>query len=384
MHVCLISLDYKPFRSSGLAIYAEDLVRGLVELHHTPTVIAARRPGLPPKQCIDGVDVYRTPISSLDWISYSWHAARLLHKLDAQERFDVIHFLDVHFAYAFRGSFVASLWQSFHQRLTANFGKPYHYGFFDRLRREIYYRAAMRWMEIPSLNTAKRLIASCHSTRDEFIHHYQIAPGKIDLGIQGIDTKVFHSVPTDKLRQELGLVGKKILLFVGFMNARKGLEYLAQALQLLPENVHLLLVGRWDPPCRHIFFQEVGQAARRVHEIGFIPDEDRPMYYSLADLYVSPSLLEGLGITPIEAQACGTPAIVTSASSGPEEVTDKDCIAPPGDAVALAQVILRLLKDPDRRRSIGTQAQLRVSREFSYQRMVNLTVQMYARFLSSP
>jgi glycosyltransferase involved in cell wall biosynthesis len=59
-----------------------------------------------------------------------------------------------------------------------------------------------------------------------------------------------------------------------------------------------------------------------VIEVGPIADEQRAAFYSLADIYVSPSLLEGLGLTPIEAQACGTPAIVTDALSGREEVGD--------------------------------------------------------------
>lgn len=382
MRICLVSLDYKPFRSSGLTIYAEDLARGLLELGHSPTVIAARRPGLPMQHQVDGVAVYRTKVGPLDWLTYSWYAAHLVRQLNACQPFDVIHFLDVHFAYAYRGSFVASLWQSFRQRLTANFGHPYHHGFCDRLRRELYYRLAARWMEMPSLARAGRLIASCHSTRDEFIQHYHVPPEKVDLGIQGFDNRIFHPVPDGELRQRLGLVGKRILLFVGFMNARKGLEYLAQAMQRLPPDVHLLLVGRWDPPYRQRFYQAIGTAADRVHEAGFVSDEERPLYYSLADLYVSPSLLEGLGITPIEAQACGTPAIVTSASSGPEEVADPVCLVPPGDAPALAQAIQALLQDPEQRRRLAEAGRQRVLAQFSYRRMAELTLQMYTRFVA--
>ena len=381
MHICLVSLDYKPFRSSGLTIYAEDLARGLVELGHTPIVVASRRPGLPVQQKIDRVELYRVPMGPMDWISYSRYAVRLVQQLEAHQSFDVIHFLDIHFAYAYRKPFVASLWQSFRQRLTANFGRPYCYGIFDRLRREIYYRVSIQWMEKPSLARAGRLIASCRSTRNEFIQNYGIQPERVDLGIQGIDTGLFRPILADAFRQKLGLAGVYILLFVGFMNARKGLEYLAQAMQQLPSNVHLLLVGRWEPAYRRLFYQSIGSARDRVHEIGFVPDDERPLYYSIADLYVSPSLLEGLGITPIEAQACGTPAVVTSASSGPEEVVNPNCIVPPGDAVALAQTIQCLLSDPDRRRQLGEEGRQRVLRKFSYQRMAELTMLTYKRFL---
>lgn len=107
-----------------------------------------------------------------------------------------------------------------------------------------------------------------------------------------------------------------MLLFIGFITPRKGLEYLAQALHRLPANVHLVIAGRWAPHYRTRFLQEVGTARERVHEVGFLADWERPFYYSMADLYVSPSILAGLGITPIEALACETPAIVTSAALG--------------------------------------------------------------------
>jgi glycosyltransferase involved in cell wall biosynthesis len=118
-----------------------------------------------------------------------------------------------------------------------------------------------------------------------------------------------------------------------------------------------------------------------VHEVGFVPDEERARYYSMADVYVSPSLLEGLGITPIEALACGTPAIVTSASSGPEEVGDAGLVVPPRDPGALALSIRRLLDDDELRRQLALRGRERVLNYFSYQRMAKLTMRTYERFL---
>src|SRR5262249_42539529 len=123
-------------------------------------------------------------------------------------------------------------------------------------------------------------------------------------------------------------------------------------------------------------------AAARVIEAGPIADAERAVYYSLADVYVSPSLLEGLGLTPIEAQACGTPAIVTDASSGREEVGDAGLVVPARDAAALAQAIRALLDDPARRAELGARGRARVVRLFSYQRMAAATLAAYERFLA--
>lgn len=77
MCVCLVSLDYKPCRSSGLTIYAEDLATGLTQLGHQVTVIAAHRPGLPQHHWVDQVKIYRVPIDRPDWITHSWRVTNL-------------------------------------------------------------------------------------------------------------------------------------------------------------------------------------------------------------------------------------------------------------------------------------------------------------------
>jgi glycosyltransferase involved in cell wall biosynthesis len=147
--------------------------------------------------------------------------------------------------------------------------------------------------------------------------------------VQGIDTDLFRPVPAADLRRRLRLEGRRVLLFVGFITPRKGLDYLAQAMHMLPADVHLLIVGRWGPNCRPRFLRALGSAAGRVHEIGFVPDEERPCYYSMADVYVSPSLLE----------------------------------------------------DDDLRQRLGQRGRERVLRHFSYRRMAELTLQTYERFL---
>lgn len=377
MKLCLVSLDFKPYRSSGLTIYAEDLARGLHERGHAVTVLAAQRDGLPRHHWVDEIEVRRLPIDRLDWFTYSLRVAHELEQLSHTKAFDLVHFLDVHFAYAFQDAFVASLWQSFHQRLTARHGGPYHTGRLDWFRRQVYYRFAERCLERPSLARAERLIAGCHSTRDEFVNWYHVAPDKIDVALQGIDTNIFRPMSCEGLRRQLGLEHCRVLLFIGFITPRKGLEYLAQALQQLPEDVHLLIGGRWDGRYRQQFWKIVGTAAARVHEIGFLRDEDRPCYYSLADLYVSPSILEGLGVTPIEAMACGTPAVVTSASSGSEEVGDAGLVVPPCDAQALADSVRLLLDDPSLRQQLAHSGRERVLKHFSYQRMTELTLNSY-------
>jgi glycosyltransferase involved in cell wall biosynthesis len=382
VRVCLISLDYWPHRSSGLTIYAEDLARGLHESGHAVTVIAAQRPGTLLLSSVAGVDVQRVPIGPSDWIGYSWRAAQAVTRLAQAQPFDVVHFLDVHFAYAYRGPFVASLWQSFRQRLCADNGWPYASGYANLAMRLVYYNVARLWMEQVSLARAGRLIAACESTAQEFIVHYGVKPERISRAVQGTDLAALERMSCDALRHRLGLEGRRVVLFVGFATPRKGLEYMAQALRLLPEDVFWVIVGRWEPGYRHKVWANLGEAAGRVIEVGPIADHERAGYYSLADVYVSPSLLEGLGLTSIEAQACGTPAIVTDASSGPEEVGDAGLIVPARDASALASAIAGLLGNEAMRLDLGVRGRARVMQRFTYARMAQETLLAYEQFSS--
>jgi glycosyltransferase involved in cell wall biosynthesis len=381
MRICLLSLDYWPHRSSGLTIYAEDLARGLGERGHAVTVIAARRPGTAAHAMAGGIAVHRAPIGISDWIMYSARAARLLEGLHRQRPYDVVHVLDIHFAYRLRLPFVASIWQSFRQRLHADGGRTYASGRLNYAVRRSYYAVARHWMERASLARAGRLIAACESTAREFIDHYRVAPGRIDRVVQGTALGALGPVPTGQLRRRLGLDGRRIVLFVGFATARKGLEYLAAAMRLLPPDVVWVMAGCWEPGYRDKVLRVLGDATARLVEVGYIEDDERAAYYSLADVYVSPSMLEGFGLTPIEAQACGTPAIVTDASSGPEEVGDAGIVVPARDAAALAVAIKRLLDDPALRAELGARAYARVHRQFSYQAMAAQTEASYQRFL---
>jgi glycosyltransferase involved in cell wall biosynthesis len=382
MRVCLVSLDYAPYRGSGLAVYAEDLARGLHEQGYAVTVLAALRPGMSALAEARGVQVRRVPIGPSNWIGYSVRAARAVARLAREHPFDVVHFADVHFAYAYSGSFVASLWQSFRQRLQAAGGRPYASGRLNYAVRLTYYNIARLWMERTSLARAGRLIAACESTMHEFVAHYGVVPERVSYVPQGTDLGALWRVPTNALRRRLGLEGRRVVLFVGFATARKGLEYMARALGALPPDVTWVIAGRWEPGYRDKVFAALGTAASRVVEAGLIADEERAAYYSLADVYVSPSLLEGLGLTPIEAQACGTPAIVTDASSGREEVGDAGLVVPARDPEALATAIRSLLDDPARRAELGARGRARVLQRFTYQRMTEGTLAAYARFLT--
>jgi glycosyltransferase involved in cell wall biosynthesis len=379
MRLCLVSLDIAPVRSSGLAVYAERLARRLAAAHHDVTVVAAQRQGTPRHTMIDGMTIERVPIGSSDWIGYGWQAARHVQQMQAQQPFEVVHFLDVHFAWAYRGPYVASLLQSFRQRLTADNGRPYASSWRNRLFRQGYYRAARVLFERPALRRARALVSLSHATRHEFVAHYGIDAQHIAVVPETVDAAWFAPRPTDDLRQQLGLDNKRVLVYVGFSNPRKGLEYLAAALRSLPADVRLIIVGRWEAGYRASVVAAAGPAWERVLEVGSVPDEDIPRYLSLADLVVLPSLLEGFGLPALEALSCGTPVVATTAGSLSEIVGPCGMLVPPRDTPALVQAISTLLADEERLRELGRQARRRALTHFGEQQAYTGMRDVYQR-----
>ncbi len=380
MRLCLVSLDYTPVRSSGLTVYAERLSGLLAASGHQVTVVAAQRPGTLPRSVVAGVTVERVPLGRSDWIGYGLRAARHVAQSQRARPFDIVHFLDVHFAWAYRGAYVASLHQSFHQRLTADNGRPYGSSWRNRAFRRAYYTAVLQLMERPALRRARALVAVSEATRQEFIRHYGVAPARIVVTPETVDTDVFAPQPADAvaaLRRQLGLDGRRVLVYVGFSTPRKGLEYLVAGLGDLPADVRLVLVGRWEPGYREKVAAAAGPAWARVIEAGSVPDADMPCYLSLADLLVLPSLLEGFCIPALEAMACGTPVVATTAGALGEVVGPCGTLVPPRDTPALVSAISELLADPARRERLSACARARALRHFSRQREYDAISSVY-------
>jgi glycosyltransferase involved in cell wall biosynthesis len=152
---------------------------------------------------------------------------------------------------------------------------------------------------------------------------------------------------------------ERFILSVGTLQPRKNFVRLIEAYGRLIERmahpVHLVIAGQkgwlFEPIFRRV--EELG-FKERVTFLGFFADEDLPVLYNLADLFVLPSLYEGFGLPPLEAMACGIPVIASDVSSLPEVLGDAAKMVDPLDVGALANVMHRVLSDePLRRRMVG-------------------------------
>ncbi len=186
MKIILITLGFQPFRTSGFDVSGERLVQALLEDGHLVTVIAAADGVIKETMIHERLKIYRLPMGSSDWIGYAFRANQLLKTLGG---FDVVHFWDIHFAYACPRRFVATLHQSFRQRMEGlEHGKSQRliYG-----KRWLYYAASRQLVEPFCLRKAAGLMAVSATTKREFVDFYKVPQERISLTRHGLDVKFF-------------------------------------------------------------------------------------------------------------------------------------------------------------------------------------------------
>jgi glycosyltransferase involved in cell wall biosynthesis len=376
--ICLVNHEFIPLRGSGQVVYAEQLAKGLAQ-DHDVTVVTALRPGTRQSEVVDNIRILRIPINRHDsslWLSFSFRVTKFLKTLNIAENFNVVHFLDCHLAHSYQDPYVATLFQSFRQRISSNAGLPYYSSFSNLLLRYPYYSYA-RMLESRAVKKATTLLASSHATKAEFLEHYPSNAQNVSVVHLGIDTNFFKPCNTSSFSRQLNIEGKRIILYVGFSTPRKGLEYLLKAMHLLTiDNAVLLIAGKWEPGYRDSLNKLIEATGDQVIELGYVPDEKMPELYSSAELLVMPSLLEGFGYPLAEAMACGTPPIGSSAGSIPEIIGEFGKIVPPMDAVGLANAIESGLRDNDKKfqsRALNSY----IKENFSIDSMITNTLSAY-------
>jgi glycosyltransferase involved in cell wall biosynthesis len=183
-----------------------------------------------------------------------------------------------------------------------------------------------------------------------------------------------------KLKAELGKeTGDIYLAHTGRLIEKNGLEDLIGALEFLPGNVKLLLVGTGpqEDKLRRLAYNK--NISDRVKFLGYVPIEEVAAYLKISDIFARPSLSEGMGNSFIEAMAVGLPVIATPVGGivdflfDPKANPDK---APTGlfcnvnDPQSIATQVTWLLDNPDLKEQIVSNAQSLVLRQYEWNNVV--------------
>jgi len=266
----------------------------------------------------------------------------------------------------------------------------------------VYGAAAARWLGIPhvitmhgsqyvtskrrrriALRWAFRASAHVVGVSNDTTSHLRSRLGLPQGVIRTITNGVPH-LPGNRMatRRALGVAdGELLLLAVGNLIVRKGHAQLIRALanaRPTPDVPwRLAIAGQGEERDRLIAVAEQYGVADRVQLLGQRADVFD--LHAAADIFVMPSLWEGLPLALLEAMHAGT-AIVASRTSGiPEAITNgvDGLLTPPGDERALTEALERLLADPVERARLGAAALARARAKFSMDRMTTEYEELY-------
>jgi glycosyltransferase involved in cell wall biosynthesis len=160
-------------------------------------------------------------------------------------------------------------------------------------------------------------------------------------------------------------LGFPYLLAIGNERPHKNIGRLISAFAVsgLASHMKLVISGKLGDDARRAL-DETGVGAA-VHPIGFVPDDDLPALYRGAQALCMPSLFEGFGLPVIEAMACGTPVLTSTATSLPEAAGDAAILVDPLDIEAMADGLRRIVGEQDTRATLIARGFLR-SQEHSW------------------
>jgi glycosyltransferase involved in cell wall biosynthesis len=246
----------------------------------------------------------------------------------------------------------------------------------ERLRRRIALRVAATWSG-SVVAVSENL--SAHLRRDLWLRASRVTT--IPNGARG--TPGVRSV----LREELNLANSdRLAVAVGNLYPVKGHAYLLEALGLLASrhpNLHVAIAGRGEREGELRARAKALDLGDRFHLLGLRADIGNVL--AGADVFVLPSLSEGVPLALLEAMLAARPIIATAVGEVPTvlEGGRRGVLVAPGDAEALARALEDLALDPVRASRLSAAAAQRATEEYSFERMIERYVALYTTLLGA-
>ena len=245
-------------------------------------------------------------------------------------------------------------------------------------------------MEERIIADADRVVAFSPHERDSMVRLYGADHHRVELIPCGVDLNRFQPIGRAAARRELGLNGHKVLLFVGRIEALKGVDLLLHTAASLEaeEGVQVLVVGSDADGSGELerlqrLSGDLG-LGDTVEFVGRVPQEKLALYYSAADACIVPSFYESFGLAALESMACGTP-VVASRVGGLSTIVQhgrtgylKSWRCPE----AFAQSLEMIMANEDLRDSMGRAARSRAE-TLSWDQVAGRLLELYGR-LGSP
>jgi glycosyltransferase involved in cell wall biosynthesis len=367
---------YYPPHTGGIERYVHNLSRALADRGHEVTVLTANVPAGSPIETDGGVTVKRSTCLARPFNDpFVPSFFRLAGELAGA---DVLH---VHNAYS-----CAALGAVLARR---RYGVPTvltHHGqhLFGNPLKDLVVALYRRTVERRLVNSIDRVVALSPSDA-EYVSAFGVGKERIAVIPNAIRPEDFLPQidgDTARFEESYRLDGRKRVLFVGQISTRKGVDVLVRAARQI--------VDRQDGDAPVFFFagdgdyldpaRELARSCGIEHHVRFpgkVKFRDLISAYRSSDLYVLPSLSEGMPTVILEAMFFGLPVVTTDLPCLRDNFGDHAVLVPPRDGRALAHAVMGLLDDPDRCRRLSERGQEFVRSNYTWDKVVLAYERLY-------
>ncbi len=348
-----------PRRPAGAGVYTVELARALAARHDVHLIVATPWKGMP------GNEEMRSPRGSAA-VRTGWEFGRL-PRLGGFVGAEVYHGPHFTVPLGLGVPSVATVHDLTFMRMPRRYSVPHR----------AYYRALAE-----SSRRATRIIAPSRAVANDIVERLQYPRERIDIvpeaprpGFEPRD----HEASRAAVSVRLGFEGPYFLM-VGTLEPGKRAVDAIRGLVFLESGVaggaHLVLAG--EGPLRKALEREAARlgVGTRVHFPGYVSRRDLPELLSGATALLFLSAWEGFGLPPVEAMACGTPAICTDVPAMNEYHQGITPFVKPGSPLEVAAEMRRLVEDPVARGELSKKSLEHVA-QFSWERAAEETVAVY-------
>jgi glycosyltransferase involved in cell wall biosynthesis len=367
---------FYPPHVGGIEFHVEALSRQLVEAGHEVVVYTSRVPKTTRSETVHGVQVCRfaAPFLPLN----NPFMPELLLALLRSEGFDVVH-THGHFQTSSTFAVLSNVFRRRPMVLTCH-GAILEYKGWKRAVEVIFNRSIGRW----TLRSVDRVIALT-PTQADILQELGAPRGKTVVIPSWVEMpRVDSRVDAEGFRIAHRLVGRKVVLFVGRLLPVKGLNYLIEAAKQAETRPTVVIIGDEAPGyagCLESLLQQVKrlELEERVLFLGRFAREDLEAAYEAADLFVLPSLGEGLPMVLLEAMAHGKCAVATDVPGNRDVIKDgwNGALVEARKPVELARKIDALLGDDNLRASLGAQSRRDIGRDYTSDAVMKKILDLY-------
>ncbi len=353
----------------GIGIYASSLARGLKKKGHK-VIVASSGGELENVLSNSGIEHIYLPIDTSSEVGpHIMMAVMKLLKVIRKENIQIVH----------GQTRVSQVISHYLEKFSKVVFVTTCHGFF---KRRLIRRLLPCW--------GTRVVAISDAVREHLVNTMKVPKNKIELIYNGIDAsfleKGYSEVDLNRVKKEFNLSSNLVIGITARISSVKGHVYLLRAIPKIREvfpGIQLLIVGsgktRYEKQL-HNMCRKLNIERNVVFQPGI---QNVYKALSVMNVFVLPSIQEGLGLSLLEALAAGLPVVASNVGGIYSVIRHEEngILVPPKDVKALADAIITVLKDKDYAKRLGQRGKQTVREKFTLDKMIDRVEGFYTRAL---